>query len=149
MPRQLENRFRDSIHRHLDRKTIHQEKTNNPFRSGMFDDWYSANPYDLWVEYKFQAKLGSVKANLSPLQFYWGSERYKEGRNVAVIVGMPQGAIILKRSEWQERIPVLEVEQRLLKRKQVAIAIAYFTSTYRGNLRKRVELWETTNELAP
>jgi hypothetical protein len=114
----------------------------------MFDDWYSSNPYDLWVEYKYLPKLKSVKADLSPLQFYWGRERFKEGRNVAVIVGMPQGGIILKRSEWEKRIPVLQVEQRLIKRKQIALAIAHFTTIFRGQLVKRVELWEVLNELA-
>lgn len=143
MTKKAENTFRDSIHKHLDRHLIHQEKTNNPFRSGMFDDWYSASPNDLWIEYKFQAKLGSVKAELSPLQFHWGSERFSEGRNVAVIVGMPQGGIVLKYMEWQERIPVLEVEKRLLKRKQLAELITEFTTCpYRQPTTQTLELWE-------
>lgn len=141
MTRQAENTFRDSIHRHLDRKKIHQEKMSNPWRSGTFDDWYSADPQDLWIEYKYQPKLGSVKADLSPLQFHWGSERFAERRNVAVIVGMPQGGIVLHRDEWEIRIPVLQVEQRLLKRKQICELIALFvTSAPPSNIFH--ELWE-------
>jgi hypothetical protein len=111
---------------------------NNPWTSGTFDDWYSANPNDLWIEYKFQPKLGSVKADLSPLQYLWGDERFTEGRNVAVIVGMPQGGIILHMDEWQQRIPVLEVEKRLLKRKQLAKLITLFITSHHT----AYELWE-------
>jgi hypothetical protein len=114
---------------------------SNPWRSGTFDDWYSADPQDLWIEYKYQPKLGSVKADLSPLQFHWGSERFAERRNVAVIVGMPQGGIVLHRDEWEIRIPVLQVEQRLLKRKQICELIALFvTSAPSSNIFH--ELWE-------
>jgi hypothetical protein len=101
---------------------------SNPWRSGTFDDWYSSDPNDLWIEYKFQPKLGSVRAGLTPLQFHWGSERFDESRNVAVIVGMPQGGIILFRNEWEHRIPVLEVEKRLFKRKQIAELITSFVT---------------------
>lgn len=139
MPQQPETRFRSSIHQHLDRTIVHQEKMHNPFRSGTFDDWYSAHPKDLWVEYKFLPRLGSVKANLSALQFNWGSRRYNEGRNVAVIVGMPQGGVILRRDEWEIRIPILEVEQRLLKRKQLAEIITQFVTVISID---RKELWE-------
>ena len=139
MTKQAETQFRDSIHNHLNRELIHQEKMSNPWRSGTFDDWYSADPNDLWIEYKFKPKLGSVLADLSALQFYWGDERFKEGRNVAVIVGMPQGGIVLHKDEWQKRIPILEVEKRLLKRKQIAELITDFVISKPV---LRYELWE-------
>lgn len=101
---------------------------HNPFRGGTFDDWYSGYPNDLWIEYKYQVSLGSVKPALSPLQYLWGSQRFDEGRNVAVIVGMPQGGIVLYREEWESRIPVLEVERRLIKRKDLARLILIFIS---------------------
>jgi hypothetical protein len=70
----------------------------------------------------------SLKADLTPLQFHWGSERFDEGRNMAVIVGMPQGGIILTREEWEKRVPVLEVEKRLKKRAELCrIITAYIT----------------------
>lgn len=106
---------------------------SNPYRSGTFDDWYSSDPRDLWVEYKFQPKLKSVKADLSPLQYHWGSERFLEGRNMAVIVGMPQGGIILTREEWETRVPVLEVEKRLKKRAELCRIITAFVTSNPGH----------------
>ena len=138
MSQNSETVYRNSIHRHLDKTIIHQEKMSNPYRGGTFDDWYSGKTRtdkgifsgsDLWIEYKFQSQLGSVKPNLSPLQYLWGAERFQEGRNVAVIVGMPQGSIILKREEWELRIPVLEVESRLISRKETAALITAFVTT--------------------
>jgi len=150
MPQKKENVFRSSIHKHLDRNIVYQEKMHNPFRGGTFDDWYSGRQetaigtifgHDIWIEYKFLVKLQSVKADLTALQFHWGTERYKEGRNVAVIVGMPQGGIILHYDEWEKRIPVLKVEKRLLKRKQIAELITEFTTHTPMSL-MRHELWE-------
>ena len=147
---QQENQFRNSIHRHLNRNLIHQEKMHNPFRGGTFDDWYSANPNDLWIEYKYQPKVAAINLatsgspSLSALQYQWGTQRFHEGRNVAVIVGMPYGGVILKFDEWQKRIPILEVESRILKRKQLAEIIAQFVTTPQNY----AELWELADAMA-
>ena len=122
MSQQKENQFRDSIHKHMTKESPHQEKMHNPFRGGTFDDWYTGVKRDCWVEYKYEAKLKSVHARklMRPLQWRWGTERHKEGRFVFVIVGFPQGGIIIHRAEWDTRIPIVHVEQRIQKRKELA-----------------------------
>lgn len=82
-----ENRFRNSLHRLLPQE-LHHEKMHNPYRGGTFDDWYSGNKADIWVEYKYG------KNPLSELQKKWGRERYEEGRKVFVIVGHPTGGVL-------------------------------------------------------
>ena len=83
---------------------VHCEKTNNPYRKGMADVWYSAFPCDLWVEYKWLPRIPKKPflADLSVLQLNWLRDRYNEGRNVAVIVGCPNGVIILRNLSWEQ-----------------------------------------------
>lgn len=99
-----ETAFIGSVHKHLP-GSIHKEKMNNPYRGGTADVWYSArNGLDLWVEYKFVKvlrKKGVIVPDLSDLQFLWLSNRRNDGRNVAVIVGHPDGGVILPPILWK------------------------------------------------
>jgi len=119
----------------------------------MFDDWYSARPNDLWVEYKYQPKTASINLatssspSLSALQYHWGHQRFLEGRNVAVIVGMPYGGVILRHSEWRKKLSILDVEARIIKRKEIAQIITTFVTSPVAAVRN-MELWEALNELA-
>lgn len=91
-----ENNFIGKIHKRLP-AAIYRMKTNNPYVAGIPDCYYSGVDGDLWVEYKFVAKIpknGMVKIALSALQRQWLEGREREGRNVAVIVGSPEGAVI-------------------------------------------------------
>lgn len=93
-----ENRYRDSIHRLLPRE-LHHEKMHNPYRGGTFDDWYSGNKADIWVEYKWK------ELNLSPLQAKWGKARFTEGRKVYVIVGNKNGGVLYKApNSWESGV---------------------------------------------
>jgi hypothetical protein len=93
-----ENRFRNSLHRKLP-EGLHHEKMNNPFRGGTFDDWYSGNKADIWVEYKWGAN------KLSPLQEKWGRERHAEGRRVFVIIGNTEGGVLyMTPATWEARV---------------------------------------------
>lgn len=120
-----ENQFISGVHKYLPAvKVLHREKMNNPFRGGTADWWYSGITSDLWVEYKFLPRVpqkGVVKADLSALQSQWLQGRYKEGRNVAVIVGCPLGGVILRDLEWEKEIPVLEFKTRIISRNELAI----------------------------
>ena len=131
MSQQKENQFRDSIHKHMTKESPHQEKMHNPFRSGTFDDWYTGLKRDCWVEYKYRGKLQSVDCSklLTDLQWRWGTERHKEGRLVIVIIGFPQGGLVVHRNEWGKRIPISFVELRIQKRKELA---AYLTRLTMG-----------------
>ncbi len=121
-----ETTFISGIHKHLPPvKAFHREKMNNPYSSGTADVWYSANR-DLWVEYKFIPKLPvrvPVKIGLSPLQRDWLERRYREGRNVWVIVGHPAGGVILKDLRWNDQLLTEVFLKHSVDRKQLAQAI--------------------------
>lgn len=124
MSRKPETTFIGSVHKHLPKKP-HREKNNNPYSSGTADVWYSGNSHDLWVEYKFIIKLPShgttlIKADLSALQAKWLDERYDEGRNIAVVIGCPEGGIILREKSWLKPITQEQFKRHLLTRKELA-----------------------------
>lgn len=101
-----ETRFYAAVHKLLPRD-IHREKMHNPYRGGTADVWYSGNLDDLWVEYKWLAKLPKkapvvLTKLLSPVQQQWLEGRYKEGRNIVVILGSPEGAWVFEGTLWKE-----------------------------------------------
>ena len=97
-----ENRFIQRVHKHLP-KEIYREKMHNAYRGGTPDVWYSGKAADLWVEYKWVAKMprhGVVPA-LSALQLGWLQKRVDEGRHCWVIVGVGSDGIVLEDPrEW-------------------------------------------------
>jgi len=91
-----ENTFIGKIHK-LVPAAVYRMKTNNPYVAGIPDCYYSGIGGDLWIEYKYIAKLpknGVAEIALSALQRRWVEGRAAEGRNVAVIVGSPEGVMI-------------------------------------------------------
>lgn len=124
-----ENTFRRSVHKHLPHDLYHT-KTNNPFEGGIADDWYSSTKADLWVEYKYIAKVTPTLCrlpDLSPLQRNWVNARLTEGRNVAVIVGCPTGGVLYQNKEWECPLTPIEFNQRLRSRVELANWILAFT----------------------
>ena len=122
--RKPENTFRAGIHKYLPNQ-IHHEKMNNPYSSGTPDDWYSGNRSDLWVEYKYLARTPSradVKPStlLSALQLKWLNGRYEEGRTVAVVIGCPDGGVILRDQEWMWDYTPQMFRDRLVPRQAIA-----------------------------
>lgn len=116
-----ESTFIQSIHRHL--KETYFEKMNNPFRSGCADVWYSGDKGDLWVEYKNEPSLPKIKEyrlDLSARQEKWLSDRCDEGRNVAVILGFPEGGVIYQYKSWRLEFTKAELMQRSLTRPELA-----------------------------
>jgi hypothetical protein len=99
-----ENYFIKCVHDKLRAYKVYWEKTHNPYRAGLPDVWYSGPRGDLWVEYKYMTTFPSkFRVGLTALQHKWLEERYKEGRNVAVIVGVPQRqGVILTELQWKE-----------------------------------------------
>lgn len=137
MARKPETTFRDSVHRHLP-KSLHREKTNNPYSSGTADDWYSGRVGDLWVEYKFLPKV-PLRAVVKPFellsaqQLDWIEGRYKDfatsgERAVAVIIGCPKGGVILSDQEWNRQFTAEEFRDRLVPRQAIAQWIASKTT---------------------
>jgi hypothetical protein len=128
-----ETQFILSIHKHLIPEDPHREKNYNIFRSGTWDCWYSGKLSDLWIEYKYNPTFPIqdrfIIPKLSPTQEKWGNARYKEGRNLVVIVGYPQGGVIYYNPyEWSEKgLDIDQLKERLQKRKELAEFIYKFT----------------------
>jgi hypothetical protein len=120
-----ETSFITTVHRHLP-VHLHREKMHNAYRSGTADVWYSGNRADLWVEYKFLRETPvhapmRIYELLSPLQLLWLNERYSEGRNVVVVLGVPFYAWIFEDNAWQSLdVTRQQILARGLDRKGVA-----------------------------
>lgn len=112
------------MHKHLPSKQeLHREKMNNPFSSGTADVWYSGDLADWWVEYKYLTKVpvrALVLADLSELQKDWLSGRHREGRNVAVVIGSPEGAVIYLDLTWLQPITPDEFRSRMISKRELA-----------------------------
>lgn len=110
-----ENRFISGLHRKI--PTVYAEKMNNPWRSGTADVWYSGQTGDLWVEYKFIEHVPNSKKilpALTPRQQKWLNDRCDEGRNVAVVLGTPDGGVIYRNKEWMIPLSTDELLARLV-----------------------------------
>ena len=119
-----ETNFYTAVNKRLPR-TIHREKMHNIYRGGTADVWYSGNLDDLWVEFKWIAKLPKkasicLRRELSPLQQRWLEGRHEEGRNVAVILGTPEGAWICEGAAWKEPLDPVTIRIRALTKQNVA-----------------------------
>jgi len=129
-----ETQFLTSVHKHLPPRKPHKEKNHNVYRSGTADCWYSGMLDDLWIEYKYEPRFPVrdrfVLPDLTDNQERWCNERYKEGRNVIVIVGYPLGGVIyLNPTEWCEKgLDIDELKDRMKKRKELAEYIYNFTT---------------------
>lgn len=112
------------MHKHLPfLEVLHREKMNNPFRSGTADWWYSGSKADLWVEYKYIPKLpvqALILPDLSARQKDWLAGRYREGRNVAVVVGSPEGCVIYTSLGWLDKLSPEEFRERACTRQELA-----------------------------
>ena len=121
-----ETRFYTAVHKLLPpKRVLHREKMHNPYQGGTADVWYSGSLDDLWVEYKWLAKLPvrapvQLTKELSPLQQQWLSGRHAEGRNVVVILGTPEGAWICEGVDWEEPIDPDAVRTRNMTKLEVA-----------------------------
>ncbi|MDQ3273755.1 MAG: hypothetical protein M3Q39_01665 [Actinomycetota bacterium] len=118
-----ESTYTQSINRQKVLKETYYEKTNNPFRSGIADMWYSGERGDLWVEYKYEPSLPKIKEyrpDLSPRQVKWLGDRHDEGRKVAVILGLPEGGVIYTDKSWLLEFKQAELLARSLSRPEIA-----------------------------
>lgn len=121
-----ENNFIKGVHARLD-PSVYRMKTNNPYIAGIPDYYYSGPGGDLWAEYKFIPKLPAtvpVKIELSKLQRHWLEGRHAEGRNVAVIVGSPEGALVLLVPQLDMEITAYDFRERMVAPQYIAEWIA-------------------------
>lgn len=105
-----EHSFIRSLHDRLRRiaPEVYIWKINDAYQGGVADAYYSAAS-DMWVEYKFLKALPKrastvIDIGLSALQKQWLSSRHREGRKVCVVVGSPDGSLILPGTDWDRSI---------------------------------------------
>ncbi len=118
-----ENTFIGSIHKKFGGKKPYIEKMYNPLRSGTPDVYYSGDVGDLWVEYKFIPRIprsAEILPDLTPRQRRWLNDRFAEGRNVAVVLGTPDGGVIYRNQEWNNPLSSTELAARVVSREEVA-----------------------------
>ena len=124
-----ESKYTAAVNKKLP-KGIYAWKIQASFANGLPDTWYSGPSTDLWVEYKMvrtnKREIDCTKL-LSPLQLRWLNTRYHEGRNVAVIVETPKGAIIFNGYLWNTPLK-METYCSFLSRQEVANWIAKYCS---------------------
>lgn len=126
-----ESQFIAKVHKRTKQWGTYHEKNHNVYRGGTPDVFYSGCKNDLWVEYKYLTSLPvredtPVKIDLSPLQDRWLLNRYREGRNVSVIVGCPEGGVILKDLEWRDCWLADAFKKRVVTLNDVATFIFQF-----------------------
>jgi hypothetical protein len=130
MARKPENTFINSVHKHFGHARPYTEKMNNPYRGGTADTWYSGTKADLWVEYKYIARIpqrAGVLPDCSPLQLQWLKGRSSEGRNVAVIVGCPTGGVVYLNGAWEYEVSGADFSALVVPRPTIAGWITYRT----------------------
>lgn len=133
MSQKPETVFTNSVNRHLPPRPVgpYYMKNSNDYNGGIADSWYSGTAKDLWVEYKFLPRTpqrGIVwlckpdvkKPLLSVLQQNWLKDRHDEGRNVAVIIGCPDGGVLLRNKDWRNAIQAVDFRAMLMSRKELA-----------------------------
>jgi hypothetical protein len=101
---------------------VYKWKIMNTMQNGIPDCYFSGVKGDLWVEVKWLNKLPKkedtlININLSPLQLRWLLNRQNEGRNVAVLVGSPDGCALFTKQYIAEKI-----KQSELKLTRIAVA---------------------------
>ena len=119
-----ETTFSKGVLSHIPRSVYHM-KNNNPYLGGVPDLWFSGNSADLWVEVKYLPRVprrDSVVPTelLSKLQAQWLERRHREGRQVAVIIGCPDGGVVLPGITWQDEISAASFVERIQSRPALA-----------------------------
>ena len=119
-----ETTFSKGVLAHIPRNVYHM-KNNNPYLGGVPDLWFSGNSADLWVEVKYLPRVprrDSVVPTelLSKLQAQWLERRHKEGRQVAVIIGCPDGGVVLPGVTWRDEISATSFVERIQSRPALA-----------------------------
>jgi hypothetical protein len=123
-----ESRFILRVHKILKARGTYFEKNHNMYRSGQPDVLYSGKKGCLWVEYKYLAKLPArdttvIKPDLTAQQARWIANRSKEGRNVWVILGCPEGGVFLNHEQRTFGLSLAQYKNQLVPVKSIAEAI--------------------------
>lgn len=124
-----EHTYIRSIHDRLRKAApaIYIWKINDPYQGGVADAYYSGHT-DMWIEYKYIKSLPKrdstvIVPGLSQLQKDWLRARHQEGRKVCVIVGSPDGSLILPGVSWEELISSADFKSSMVDKNSVVAYI--------------------------
>lgn len=137
MAKKPEAQFRDGVHKYLPKmEKVHHEGVGGAYSKGIPDQYYDGKCYDLWIEWKYANHipknlnlLNTTSPKLSEHQQRWLKRAYNNGRNVCVIVGFPEGGIILSAMAWEETWPKEIIKEMIMSRKELAQYITDFVTT--------------------
>lgn len=130
-PTMNEHSFIRSIHAKLP-SDVYAWKINDNFQGGVADAYYSRrNGKDMWIEYKYLKGLPKrsgtrIQIGLSELQKAWLESRVLDGRTVSVIVGSPDGALILTDGNWNTPVTACSFIRNAVETPAI---VAYILST--------------------
>lgn len=130
MSQKPENQFISGVHKYI--PDVYKEKMYNPYRSGTADVWYSGKDGDLWIEYKYIPKIPKkieIIPALTDRQVKWLNDRYAETRNIAVVLGCPDGGVIYTHRSWTIPMQPSEWIDCIVSRKELAEWIRSKTGT--------------------
>jgi hypothetical protein len=131
MTRKPEATFRDAVDRHLP-ATVHRQGGATTFSNGTPDRYYEGRGGVLWAEYKYAPKLpkvldlvhGTSTPKLSALQARWLRRAAGNGVAVCVVLGWPEGGVILPGTEWSYLLPADRLREKMLTKREIAVEIA-------------------------
>ena len=89
------------------RGTLHRQSMTFAARThnGTPDDYYDGSKSDLWAEYKMLKSMprsGIAIGAYTPQQIRWMTRRWRHGRNVIGLVGLPNRTVCVQHTpkEW-------------------------------------------------
>jgi hypothetical protein len=112
---------------------VYSEKMSNPYSSGTPDLWFSGRNDDLWLEVKYLVlpKRGHtmVDFDLSARQQLWLRNRHAEGRSTGVLIGSPEGGLLLLNLDWEVTFPAEDFRLHAVAKDVIASRIRHITGT--------------------
>lgn len=138
-----ESQFRRSVNKYLASDTYHQGM-GGTYTGGTPDDYYEGLRCAMWAEYKFLPRVPKTfclmnpkaKVKLTALQTGWLERALNNNVKVVVIVGCPDGGIILVKRGWEDTISHDEFFAAIKTRKELAQWITRETTRYGGRSQK-------------
>lgn len=125
MSRKPENQFVSGVHRYLPPEAnLPRWKMCNPYVAGIWDWYYVGDRRDLWIEYKYheipKRQATVVLPEVSELQQAFGRTLYSRNKNIAVVVGCKEGAVVYRDMAWEKPLAASEFRKRVITRQELA-----------------------------
>jgi hypothetical protein len=124
MARKPEATFRLGVEKYLP-KGVYVQGNTTPFSSGTPDRYYEWSAGAFWVEYKYIPHVPSIiTPALTELQRQWLNRARANHVRVAVIIGCPDGGVLLEDGIWNYSLDRESFMSRVQCRRALAEEIA-------------------------